>query len=546
MALGLLIAGISLRLLYIQHYRIDSDEPQHLHVVWAWTQGLLPYRDVFDNHSPLFQALSAPLFRFFGERPDIVLPMRLTELPLYVLSVLCVWRLAARFCEPKVAMWTGVITALLPPWFLASIEFRPDQLWTLCWLLILLTAGSQTRSLSRSFGFGALLGLSFCVSMKSTLFALALGQAAIAQFIFQWRADRRLLWKGLGRHLGAVLAGLSIPPSLVWLYFVRHHATGDFIYGVIGHNVLPGSGGHIMGLTALIRWSAGAAIAGAAGWAITRTPLPQEKRKQFALLFFSNWFYLLSLLAFWPVVTMEDHLPWLPSSTLLGVPVLFWLAGRSLPRLLPGAGGLLGMAEFLWLFATVLPWQDDTGNKIGMVADTLKLTAPGDFVMDSKGETIYRRRPFRYVLESRTFQRLKRGWLVDDIPDRLARTRTPLATLQRMPRLARTLIRSNYIPIAYRLRVAGKMIRNQPVSAGEHCAFEVVVPQRYALITPSGVPAGSLDDRPFDGPRELGPGMHLFIPSKPAGEIALIWAPALERGYSPFAEIKHSITTAQD
>src|ERR1043165_5996322 len=59
----------------------NSDEPQHLHLVWAWANGLLPYRDVFDNHTPLFHILSVPLFRMLGERPDIVLPMRLAMVP---------------------------------------------------------------------------------------------------------------------------------------------------------------------------------------------------------------------------------------------------------------------------------------------------------------------------------------------------------------------------------------------------------------------------------------------------------------------------------
>src|SRR4029453_6168695 len=60
-------------------FRANPGEPQHLPVVWAWTQGLLPYRDVFDNHMPLFHVLSIPAFLALGERPDAVLWMRLVE-----------------------------------------------------------------------------------------------------------------------------------------------------------------------------------------------------------------------------------------------------------------------------------------------------------------------------------------------------------------------------------------------------------------------------------------------------------------------------------
>src|SRR5262249_26715629 len=60
-ALALVAAATLLRLGAIFRYRFDSDEPQHLHVVWAWTQGLAQYRDVFDNHMPLFHLLNVPV-----------------------------------------------------------------------------------------------------------------------------------------------------------------------------------------------------------------------------------------------------------------------------------------------------------------------------------------------------------------------------------------------------------------------------------------------------------------------------------------------------
>src|ERR1700704_3845443 len=75
------------RVAYIFRYRIDSDEPQHLHVVWGWVHGLLQYRDVFHKSSPLFPLLGTPLFAALGERADVLLPMRLAMLPLYGLTL---------------------------------------------------------------------------------------------------------------------------------------------------------------------------------------------------------------------------------------------------------------------------------------------------------------------------------------------------------------------------------------------------------------------------------------------------------------------------
>src|SRR5690349_1757114 len=59
--LGWLVLLLALRAVNTAHYRINSDEPQHLHVMWALGEGRMPYRDVFDNHMPLFGALFAPV-----------------------------------------------------------------------------------------------------------------------------------------------------------------------------------------------------------------------------------------------------------------------------------------------------------------------------------------------------------------------------------------------------------------------------------------------------------------------------------------------------
>ena len=67
---------IVLKLINTTTYRFDSDEPQHMHVIWAWARGLVQYRDVFDNHMPLFQIMFAPIFGVIGDRATILYWMR--------------------------------------------------------------------------------------------------------------------------------------------------------------------------------------------------------------------------------------------------------------------------------------------------------------------------------------------------------------------------------------------------------------------------------------------------------------------------------------
>jgi len=75
-AASLLIALILLRIITIAYYRFDIDEPQHLHVVWGWARGFVQYRDLADNHMPLFQILCAPIYKLIGDRGTILYWMR--------------------------------------------------------------------------------------------------------------------------------------------------------------------------------------------------------------------------------------------------------------------------------------------------------------------------------------------------------------------------------------------------------------------------------------------------------------------------------------
>jgi hypothetical protein len=66
-ACSLFIALIFLRVATTTHYKFAIDESQHLHVVWGWARGFVQYRDLADNHMPLFHILCAPIYKLIGE-----------------------------------------------------------------------------------------------------------------------------------------------------------------------------------------------------------------------------------------------------------------------------------------------------------------------------------------------------------------------------------------------------------------------------------------------------------------------------------------------
>ena len=110
---ALLVLGLALRVLMAWRFRVDSDEPQHLHVVWAWTHGLLPYRDVFDNHMPLFHLLSAPVLLAVGERPTAILWMRFLMLPQWCAALFLTALIGRRLFAPRVGAWSAVAGRVL-------------------------------------------------------------------------------------------------------------------------------------------------------------------------------------------------------------------------------------------------------------------------------------------------------------------------------------------------------------------------------------------------------------------------------------------------
>ena len=84
--------------------------------------------------------------------------MRLALLPIYGLSVWCVGAIVAEISSARVGWWSAALAAWTPQFFLSSLEFRPDQLWTLLWLLALFIAVRGKWNVGRAFWVGLVLG----------------------------------------------------------------------------------------------------------------------------------------------------------------------------------------------------------------------------------------------------------------------------------------------------------------------------------------------------------------------------------------------------
>ncbi len=486
-------AAVLLRIAAVFHYRIDSDEPQHLHVVWGWTHGLLQYRDVFDNHMPLFQILCAPLLRIVGERADALIAMRMAMLPLYAATIALTYRIASSCYSRRAAIWATVAASLIPGYLLWSTEFRTDDLWTVFWLIAIaiLVGGDLTNA--RVFAAGLALGFAAAVSAKTTLLLVAVIVGAVAA-------------KQAGLKRAAIfLFAFAIPPAAVAIVFAAIGAWHPFFYGAIAHNA---AYGHYR-VWRVIVFPLLLLLIGFLARRVGDSP-------QRIFLFVTTHFYAAALYCLWPLVEHEHWLPYLPLAAVTIVPLL---------RIRQVMAVVL--IEILLVIGFGRLWRDQTRNDFAIIQQTLQLTRPGESVMDLKGETVFRNRAFFYVLEPLTKQRIRAGKLSDTIIADLLRTKTMLVAQDHygFPHAARKFLRRNFVSIGA-VRVAGKILRS-PV-------FPIEVPGEYAVITEGGTFHGVLDGSPYGGPRYLQAGIHSLSPALPAGSWAVLWSRAAEFGLAPF------------
>ena len=542
-----LLVLLVFRWFYVRSDIWNSDEPQHLHVVWSWANGYIPYKDFFDNHTPLFHILSVPLFHALGERPDIVIPMRLAMIPLFLGSLWCVYRIGSTVFSPRAGLWSAVLLGFFQPYFFLMGQYRTDVLWTFLWLasLTVLTGGPLTWK--RLFFTGLLVGATFGVSMKTVLLLASMLFAAAVTGIAWWKFARRDRADGATAGeavamVGASLIGLIIVPSLILLFFWSKGALAEMRYCIIEHNTLPGQNSMRRNIEHLFASPMSLILLPAMVLAAFSVPLfktePRRAAQQIFLILCVGFFCPL-LRGFWRMITSQDYAPWFPLLALIAVPAVFLIV-KAASRGRADAAWWCSTAVFLAVLAGEVQWTLNhrpifgrgSEDRIASIAQALTLTKPGEYVMDPKGDLIFRPRPYYFVLETLTKKRLKHGLIDDDFNKRLTVTRTAVVetVYSRMSPDAIRFVQGNYLPVGY-LNVLGK---NLAVGADGTASFDLAIPERYVIVSKDGAVAGTLDGQPLDGPVYLEAGPHQLKLTSTAKEVALFWARAREKGFSPF------------
>jgi hypothetical protein len=529
-ALALLAAA---RVVYAFVYRVDSDEPQHLHVVWGWAHGLLQYKQVFDNHSPLFQMLCAPLFRLIGEHAWIVIPMRLAMLPLYAADLWLVYLIGRSLYTQRWGIWAALTAGAVPIFFLVTTEFRTDDLWTTLWLGTVWLAVTGPLVGRKAFIFGLTMGACFAVSMKTTLLLLSLGTGALGLFALHGLSRRKTVILEMAKSAGLMLLGLVVVPGLIVGFFATQGALHQMYYCVIEHNTVPGlgkwakAGFHLwlfpLSLPALL----------GLGWLCMHSSADERIGGGRALILMTCGAYYFLLRSYWPLVTAQDFTPVWPLIMLTSVPLPFHLlslTGWPARLFVPAAGLAILAVELGLIWKQQSPLVNQMRSFEQDTEAVLRLTNPDDYVMDGKGETIFRKRPTYWVFEGVTIKRMQLGLIPDDVRERMIATSTCVAVNHRIRPQDKAWFDANYIEGDGKVWVAGKKLG----AAKPVMTFHTDFPARYSIVSDKGPVAGTLDGHLLLASQQMPAGDHRLALAGGQGKIELVWTQALDRGFNPF------------
>jgi hypothetical protein len=537
---------VLLSLVNVFHRKFDSDEMQHLHVLWSWTRGSVQYRDVFDNHMPLFHLLLAPICGVIGPRASILYWMRFILLPISFIVPWCTYKIGTRLFSRRAGVWAAIALGFFTPYNLFALQFRPDNLVIPFWLLCMTVLLGAEITVRRALVAGLLLGLCFAVSMKSTVLLLSCAIGLLLAMALVRRKNSASSLTHVVRCGAAFLATSALVPGAIALFFAWKGIWPDFRYCVVDFNFLadelykkqlvykshPGLALSVLG--------SGLALGTYVAASVLRSSADNKTafRRVFVLFICLSYFLILKL--FWPPLsrTYAGLYPLVFALFVAGLFAVSHRVGNCRPRFKPIVQflpTLVLVVELIVLFGTHPLPQKATAEDTTLLRDVLALTGPADSVFDCKGETVFRPRCYRPVLERITMRAIRNGVLPDDVPERCIQTgNCVVATIfrKRFSPSTRHFVKQNYLPVARNLRVAG-MVLHASANDLRELIFDVTIPADYEIISLKSAVAGTLDGTTYHGPRFLSAGPHVFHPASAASDLILLWAQAAERHYLP-------------
>jgi hypothetical protein len=217
----------------------DPDELEHLHFVWCISKGMVPYRDFFEHHTPLFHYALAALMPFyqvdrrFDDALAFICLARRIDLMLAA-AALALTFLLARLWRGSCTGWIAIaLLAVTPVFARKTFEIRPDVLALVLWLGCLVAlvhalsaASLRVRRRAVLFALSGLLLGSAIMTTQKLLMVVPSFAVAMLWYVAAGQRQRRTRV----REVGLQFAAFCVPVLATLGYFWSKGALGAFIY----------------------------------------------------------------------------------------------------------------------------------------------------------------------------------------------------------------------------------------------------------------------------------------------------------------------------
>ncbi len=215
-----------LLLAWVFFFRLDHDGSGHLHLSWLVSQGLIPYKDFWQHHSPFLWVVLAPFFRLLPHNAVVFDLSRILSGSVFILNVFLAWQIAKVVWQKSAALSSYLLIVSSTAIIAEFLLLKPD-----IFMVAFLLAGVYTsfqipeKRLFPCFCAGVAFSLAASFLVKQYLLFLL---PVIAVFF----GDKKYWVSKLAIYVLGLVTGVL--PLLA--YLSSRNILQDFIYWVLSFN----------------------------------------------------------------------------------------------------------------------------------------------------------------------------------------------------------------------------------------------------------------------------------------------------------------------
>ncbi len=205
---------------------IDYDETEHLHCAWMVSQGLTPFKDFWQHHSPFLWVILSPLFNVVKSTVLIFTIGRVFSIAIFMVIVLLGWRIARSVLREKASVSIYLFVLLSSAALGEFFWIRPDLFMD---VFLLLGIYFSLKIPGKKVLFPFLAGISFALAVSFTCKQYLLCLLPVITISL----ERNKL--GIAKFL-TYLLGLAVGSLPLLAYLLRNNILNEFIFWVFRFN----------------------------------------------------------------------------------------------------------------------------------------------------------------------------------------------------------------------------------------------------------------------------------------------------------------------